>query len=100
MLDQSVHFFLFSLNWVTQYRENNSWIIYGLPFAGLVIALSYQRWGNPSSKGNNLLIEEYLRPQRRIPLVMAPLVLFELYLPTYLAGQPDVKERQFRSAEQ
>ncbi|MEI2273950.1 chloride channel protein [Sphingobacterium sp. ML3W] len=78
-------FFLFSLNWVTQYRENNSWIIYGLPLAGLVIALSYQRWGNPSSKGNNLLIEEYLRPQRRIPLVMAPLVLFGTLL-THLFG--------------
>ncbi|MDR2273153.1 MAG: voltage-gated chloride channel family protein [Sphingobacterium sp.] len=78
-------FFLFSLNWVTQYRDNHSWIIYGLPFAGLIIALSYQRWGNPSSKGNNLLIEEYLHPQRRIPLVMAPLVLFGTLL-THLFG--------------
>ncbi|QIH37043.1 chloride channel protein [Sphingobacterium sp. DR205] len=78
-------FFLFSLNWVTAYRENNSWIIYGLPLAGLIIALSYQRWGNPSSKGNNLLIEEYLYPQRRIPLIMAPLVLFGTLL-THLFG--------------
>jgi len=78
-------FFLFSLNWVTTYRENNFWIIYGLPLAGLIIALSYQRWGNPSSKGNNLLIEEYLYPQRRIPLVMAPLVLFGTLL-THLFG--------------
>lgn len=77
--------FLFSLNWVTAYRENNSWVIYGLPLAGLIIALSYQRWGNPSSKGNNLLIEEYLYPQRRIPLVMAPLVLFGTLL-THLFG--------------
>ncbi len=78
-------FFLFSLNWVTIYRENNPWIIYGLPLAGLIIALSYQRWGNPSSKGNNLLIEEYLYPQRRIPLVMAPLVLFGTLI-THLFG--------------
>lgn len=78
-------FFLFSLNWVTAYRENNSWIIYGLPLAGLIIALFYQRWGNPSSKGNNLLIEEYLYPQRRIPFIMAPLVLFGTLL-THLFG--------------
>ncbi|MFU1856041.1 voltage-gated chloride channel family protein [Sphingobacterium sp. NGMCC 1.201703] len=78
-------FFLFSLNWVTSYRETHSWIIYGLPLAGLIIALCYQRWGNPSSKGNNLLIEEYLHPQRRIPLVMAPLVLFGTLI-THLFG--------------
>ena len=78
-------FFLFSLNWVTQYRNAHSWVIYGLPFAGFIIALSYKYWGNPSSKGNNLLIEEYLHPQRRIPLVMAPLVLFGTLL-THLFG--------------
>jgi hypothetical protein len=32
--------------------------------------LSYKYWGNPSSKGNNLLIEEYLHPQRRTGLVI------------------------------
>ncbi|WP_312333596.1 voltage-gated chloride channel family protein [Sphingobacterium sp.] len=78
-------FFLFSLNWVTQYRNAHPWIIYGLPLAGFVIALSYKYWGNLSSKGNNLLIEEYLHPQRRIPLVMAPLVLFGTLL-THLFG--------------
>ena len=78
-------FFLFSLNWVTQYREDHIWIIYGLPLAGFIIALSYRYWGNPSSKGNNLLIQEYLYPQRRIPLVMAPLVLFGTLL-THLFG--------------
>ncbi|WP_343558229.1 voltage-gated chloride channel family protein [Sphingobacterium sp.] len=78
-------FFLFSLNWVTLYRNAHPWIIYGLPFAGFVIALSYKYWGNLSSKGNNLLIEEYLHPQRRIPLVMVPLVLFGTLL-THLFG--------------
>lgn len=78
-------FFLFSLNWVTQYRESEPWIMYGLPLAGLVIAASYQRWGHTASQGNNLLITEYLYPQRRIPLVMAPLVLFGTLL-THLFG--------------
>ncbi len=78
-------FFLFSLNWVTHYREAHPLIIYGLPLAGLVIALSYTYWGNTSSKGNNLLIEEYLHPQRRIPLTMVPLVLFGTLL-THLFG--------------
>ncbi|MDR6736045.1 voltage-gated chloride channel family protein [Sphingobacterium sp. 2149] len=78
-------FFLFSLNWVTHYREAHPLIIYGLPLAGLVIALSYTYWGNTSSKGNNLLIEEYLHPQRRIPLTMVPLALFGTLL-THLFG--------------
>lgn len=78
-------FFLFSLNGVTHYRENHPWIIYGLPFAGLIIAFSYQKWGKTSARGNNLLIEEYLHPQRRIPLVMVPLVLFGTLI-THLFG--------------
>jgi len=78
-------FFLVALEWVTQTRENNNWIIWLLPIGGLVIGLGYHYWGKSVVKGNNLLLEEYENPQKIIPLKMAPLVLF-CTLITHLFG--------------
>ncbi|CAM4047826.1 voltage-gated chloride channel family protein [Flavobacterium sinopsychrotolerans] len=78
-------FFLVALEWVTQIRENNSWIIWLLPIGGLIIGLGYHYWGKSVVKGNNLLLEEYENPQKIIPLKMAPLVLFGTLI-THLFG--------------
>ncbi|RKS95665.1 H+/Cl- antiporter ClcA [Flavobacterium limicola] len=78
-------FFLVTLEWVTQIRENNSWIIWLLPIGGLIIGLGYHYWGKSVVKGNNLLLEEYENPQKIIPLKMAPLVLFGTLI-THLFG--------------
>ena len=78
-------FFLVALEWVTQIRENNNWIIWLLPIGGLVIGLGYHYWGKSVVKGNNLLLEEYENPQKIIPLKMAPLVLFGTLI-THLFG--------------
>ena len=68
-------FFLVALEWVTQFREHNSWMIWLLPIGGLLIGLLYHYYGATVVKGNNLLLEEYENPQKVIPLKMAPLVL-------------------------
>lgn len=78
-------FFLVSLEWVTQCRENHSWIIWLLPMGGLCIGLLYHYYGNNVVKGNNLLLEEYENPQKTIPLKMAPLVLIGTLI-THLFG--------------
>lgn len=78
-------FFLVALEWVTQTRENNNWIIWILPIGGLAIGLGYHYWGKSVVKGNNLLLEEYENPQQIIPLKMAPLVLFGTLI-THLFG--------------
>ena len=78
-------FFLVSLEWVTQIRENNNWIIWLLPIGGLVIGFGYHYWGKSVVKGNNLLLEEYENPQKIIPLKMAPMVLFGTLI-THLFG--------------
>jgi H+/Cl- antiporter ClcA len=77
--------FLESLNAVTNWRENHKWIIAFLPLAGFAIGLSYYYWGKEVIKGNNLLIEELQTPQKRIPLIMAPLI-FTTTLITHLFG--------------
>lgn len=78
-------FFLVALEWVTQYREHNIWIVWLLPIGGLIIGLSYHYLGKDVVKGNNLLLEEYENPQKPIPLKMAPLVLIGTLI-THLFG--------------
>ena len=77
--------FLIALDWVTQYREYNNWLIWLLPIGGLLIGYSYYYGGETVVKGNNLLLEEYENPQKVIPLKMAPLVLFGTLI-THLSG--------------
>lgn len=78
-------FFLISLESVTQFRIHHDWIVWLLPFGGLLVGLSYYYWGESIVKGNNLLLEEYENPQKVIPLKMAPLVLLGTLL-THLFG--------------
>lgn len=78
-------FFLVALEWVTQIRIHNDWIIWLLPFGGLLVGLSYYYWGESVVKGNNLLLEEYENPKKVIPFKMAPLVLLGTLL-THLFG--------------
>lgn len=78
-------FFLYALNWATDYRESHLYIIALLPLGGLLIGLSYHYLGNNVVKGNNLLLEEFQNPKQTIPLKMAPLVLFGTIV-THLFG--------------
>ncbi|MES2486203.1 MAG: voltage-gated chloride channel family protein [Bacteroidota bacterium] len=79
-------FFLTSLNWVTQWRQNHVWIIALLPFGGLLIGLMYHYFGNSVVKGNNLLLEELHTPKKIIPLKMAPLVLLGTLATHFFGG--------------
>jgi H+/Cl- antiporter ClcA len=78
-------FFLVTLEWVSQFREHNNWIIWLLPVGGLFIGWLYYRYGATVVKGNNLLLEEYENPQKVIPIKMAPMVLLAT-LVTHLFG--------------
>ena len=77
--------FLWTLEWATNYREANQWIIWLLPIAGFVIGLSYHYYGESVVKGNNLLLEEFHNPKKVIPFKMAPLVFLGTIL-THLFG--------------
>lgn len=77
--------FLYALNWVTNLRESHMELLWGLPFAGLLIVFLYRQYGQSAIKGNNLLFEEYYNPKGNIPLIMAPLVVLTTLL-THLFG--------------
>lgn len=77
--------FLVSLDWVTQIREQNNWMIWLLPVAGLYIGWLYHQYGANIVKGNNLLLEEYENSKKTIPIKMAPMVFFSTLI-THLFG--------------
>lgn len=68
--------FLVSLDWATNFRESNLWLIALLPLAGFGIGYVYHHYGANSVKGSNLLLEELYHSKNPIPLRMTPLVLF------------------------
>ncbi len=78
-------FFLITLDWCTNFREENSKIIWGLPAAGFIIGALYHYFGKSVVRGNNQLLDEYHFPEKIIPFKMAPLVLVTT-LGTHLFG--------------
>ncbi|WP_177760600.1 chloride channel protein [Flavobacterium sp. I3-2] len=85
VVELSVHFFLFSLNAVTEYRLQNQYLVYFLPIAGFLIGYVYYIFGKSSEGGNNLLIDAYYSSLKRIPLISTPLVYFGT-IATHLFG--------------
>jgi H+/Cl- antiporter ClcA len=77
--------FLYTLNLATNFRDSHLWMIFLLPIAGLLIGLLYHYYGTEVVKGNNLILEAYEQPEKRIPLKMAPFVYIGTIL-THLFG--------------
>lgn len=68
--------FLVLLDWATQTRDSNLWLLTFLPIAGFGIGYIYHHYGANSIKGNNLLLEELYLHKNPIPFRMTPFVLF------------------------
>lgn len=78
--------FLVLLEFVTNWREANVWIIALLPVGGFLIGAMYHYWGKGVVKGNNLLLEEIHEPKNTIPLKMVPLVLLGTIATHFFGG--------------
>jgi len=77
--------FLASLDYATETRLQNSWLLWLLPLGGAFVSFLYLRYGKEAGKGNNLIIEQIHSGNGTIPLRMAPLVLIGT-LVTHLFG--------------
>ena len=77
--------FLELLDWATETRLANPWLLWLLPVAGLAVGLAYLRLAGTAASGNNLIIEEIHAPTAWIPRRMAPLV-FGATIVTQLFG--------------
>ncbi|MEI8074379.1 MAG: voltage-gated chloride channel family protein [Bacteroidota bacterium] len=80
-----VALFLWLLDRATQIRWQHGWLIYCLPFVGILIYFLYQQLGKKTEAGNNLIIDEIHEPDGGVPARIAPLV-FATTLLTHLFG--------------
>ena len=76
--------FAFMMNIVTDFRSNNDYIIYFLPFAGLITVFLYNAFKFKDDKGTNLVLST-IHAQSEIPFKMAPLIFITTIL-THLFG--------------
>lgn len=67
--------FAYCVKWATNFRTAHSYIVLGLPLAGLFIVFLYRMAGIKKSRGTNLVLMS-VRTDDPIPLVMAPLIFF------------------------
>ncbi|MGN6293316.1 MAG: voltage-gated chloride channel family protein [Chitinophagaceae bacterium] len=70
-----VAFFLWLLDKATEMRWQQSWLLYFLPLAGILIYFIYKYFGKNAEAGNNLIMEEIHEPGGGVPSRMTPLVL-------------------------
>ncbi|MFR1518120.1 MAG: chloride channel protein [Clostridia bacterium] len=76
--------FAYCVKWVTNFRMAHSFIILGLPLAGLLIVALYHMGGIKKSRGTNLVLMS-VRTDDPIPFEMAPLIFFSTVI-THLFG--------------
>lgn len=81
----AVAVFLHLLDGVTMARWQNEWLLYLLPFAGVVIYWLYHKAGTAAAGGNDTILREVMKPTGGVPAVMAPLVLLATLI-THLFG--------------
>lgn len=78
--------FLTSLQWATDFREKNIWLIGFLPIAGFLVGLLYYYFGKDVESGNNLLLENIHEPKKIIPFKMAPFVYIGTIITHFFGG--------------
>ncbi len=66
--------FIEALNWATDTRDTNDWLVLTLPLAGLVVGCSYHYFGRGLERGSNLIIDQIHSQSEWIPLRLTPLI--------------------------
>ena len=78
--------FLWALDWVTEQRLAHPELLFGLPVAGIVVALAYHWFGRAAEGGNNLIVEQIHEPGGGVPRRMAPLIVIATVVTSHLFG--------------
>ena len=77
--------FAFTLTVVTKYRMGHSWLLFGLPFAGVIIVFFYRWWLQKKPDGGTNNVLESITAGKDIPIAMAPLIFIATTI-THLVG--------------
>lgn len=77
--------FLEALDWATDTRTSNNWLIYSLPLAGLIVGASYHYLGRGLERGTNLIIDQIHSHSEWVPVRLTPLI-FGASVLSHVAG--------------
>ena len=77
--------FIQSLEWATDTRHANDWLVLTLPFAGLIVGCSYHYLGRGLERGSNLIIDQIHSHTEWIPLRLTP-IIFGASVLSHVAG--------------
>lgn len=77
--------FIESLDWATDARTSNDWLVFTLPVAGLVVGLIYHFPGRGLERGTNLVIDQIHSQSEWIPLRLTP-IIFGASVISHVAG--------------
>ena len=77
--------FIEALNWATDTRDTNDWLVLTLPLAGLLVGCSYHYLGRGLERGSNLIIDQIHSHSEWIPLRLTPLI-FGASVVSHVAG--------------
>jgi H+/Cl- antiporter ClcA len=77
--------FIEALNWATDTRDANDWLVLTLPLAGLLVGCSYHYLGRGLERGSNLIIDQIHSQSEWIPLRLTPLI-FGASVVSHVAG--------------
>ena len=66
--------FIKALDWTTDTRASNLWLVWLLPLAGLVVGAAYHYLGKGLERGSNLLIDQIHEHSEWIPVRMSVLI--------------------------
>lgn len=82
--------FHMGIDWATAYRTGHDWMIFLLPFAGLLIVFCYHVAGLPNDPGTNLVLAS-IQSKVHIPIKLAPLIFIGTVI-THLFGGSSGRE--------
>jgi H+/Cl- antiporter ClcA len=77
--------FLESLDWATNTRNSNNWLVFTLPVAGLIVGALYHYVGRGLERGTNLVIDQIHSHSEWIPFRLTPLI-FGASVISHVAG--------------
>jgi H+/Cl- antiporter ClcA len=81
----SAALFLLSLDYVTQLRINEEWVIFALPLVGFLFGFSYLHASAGITAGNTLLFHAFEDAKVKVSWLMAPFIFFGTLI-THLFG--------------
>lgn len=83
--------FAHAVTYVTEFREANPWVLFGLPFGGLVIVFLYKIAGQQKNTGTNRVLTVIRNKDEEMEGSVAPLILISTVI-THLFGGSSGRE--------